>query len=309
MATVFHDGELVIQTESGVNQRVHKMGNAFIRNRIIDQHKEFYESLPYTFIALQDDKGRPWVSLSQGAPGFIASPDDKTLNISEKIIGLNELSLQTDQGKPIGMVGLDLSTRRRNRLNGNIKHYEEHGELSIAVTHSFGNCPKYVQQRNYTPSSNNELNLSPYNSEAERFTELNQDDINLIKQADTLFIASAKEKGGDLDANHRGGKPGFVHVDNQTQLWFNDYPGNNFFQTFGNIHKYPTIGLLFIDFQSGDLLLMSGQASLEKMGKVSEDDRFLPRRLKFTLELGVRLKQAVTGSWSFVEMSPFLADK
>lgn len=302
MSTVFHHGELLMQTESGVKDRIHKLGNTLIRDHIIDQHKEFFEMLPYVFIALQDSEGRPWLSMAQGDPGFITSPNQTTLNINGKVIGANALGLQTGKDKPVGIVGLDLSTRRRNRLNGKLKANDQDACLSIAVSHSFGNCPKYIQLRNFEPSPTKNRS----DTKVETFTEFSQFDIDLISEADTLFIASSDKANGNLDANHRGGKPGFVRVENQTQLWFNDYPGNNFFQTFGNIHNYPTVGLMFLDFESGELLLMSGQAHLVKTDKASHNDKFLARRFHFTLDAGVRLKHAVEGNWSFEEMSPFL---
>lgn len=308
MTTVFHRGELLMQAESGVKERMHKLGNKFIRDHIIEQHKVFFENLPYVFIALQDNNGQPWPSLVQGDPGFITSPDPKTLNINGSVVGLDELGLQIGHNKPIGIVGLDLSTRRRNRLNGNFKHSEETDLLSIEVKHSFGNCPKYIQLRSFLANSDYQKGGYKQNSKVETFEEFNHLDIDLITQADTLFIASSEKQGGNLDANHRGGKPGFVRVSNQTQLWFNDYPGNNFFQTFGNIHNYPIVGLMFLDFNSGDLLLLNGKAQLEKTGEASEKDRFLPRRFHFTLDKGIRLKNAVHGSWSFKEISPFLGE-
>ena len=150
---------------------------------------------------------------------------------------------------------------------------------------------------------------SPQNAE-QYFDKFSNNDIKIITDADTLFIGSSEEQGGDLDASHRGGKPGFVHVDSDKQLWFNDYPGNNFFQTFGNIQRYPYVGLMFIDFDSGDLLLLSGQSHLEQLAHTNSNEnktpKFLPRRFYFTLEKGIRIQGAVKGSWSTVEMSPFL---
>lgn len=306
MTTVFHHGELTIQTESGVDERVEKIGNKVIRDHIIDQHKAFFESLPYVFVALQDNDQRPWVSLMQGEPGFINSPESTTLNINAKVVGADELGLQTEQGMPIGIVGLDFSTRRRNRLNGSVKKANQKDLLSIDVTHSFGNCPKYIQLRNFT-SSNDDQKI-----DAEHFIDLSELDINFIQQADTLLIASAERKGGNLDASHRGGKPGFVNVKNSKQLWFDDYPGNNFFQTFGNICSNSNVGLMFLDFKSGDLLLLCGNARLANLdqGLSSSNDsntsKFLPRRFYFTLDKGLKLRNAVHGQWSSVEFSPFL---
>lgn len=306
MTTVFHHGELTIQTESGVDERVKKIGNKVIRDHIIDQHKAFFESLPYVFVALQDNDQRPWVSLMQGEPGFINSPEPTTLNINAKVVGADELGLQTEQGMPIGIVGLDFSTRRRNRLNGSVKKANQNDLLSIDVTHSFGNCPKYIQLRNFT-SSNDDQKIH-----AEHFIDLSELDINFIRQADTLLIASAEKKGGNLDASHRGGKPGFVNVKNSKQLWFDDYPGNNFFQTFGNICSNPNVGLMFLDFKSGDLLLLCGNARLANLDQDlsssndSNTSKFLHRRFYFTLDKGLKLRNAVHGQWSSVEFSPFL---
>ena len=308
MTTVFHKGELALQTESGVQERMHKLGNVFIRDHIIDQHKEFFENLPYVFVALQDNDGRPWMSIMQGRPGFINSPDETTLNLSGEVAGAVLLNLQTQENKPIGLVGLDLSNRRRNRLNGNLKKSVNHGILSIAVGHSFGNCPKYIQLRNFEFNGNADQPDHGGNNSVDFFTKFDKSDSDLIERSDTLFIASAEKGGGNLDASHRGGKPGFVRVDSESKLWFNDYPGNNLYQTFGNVHGYSTVGLMFLDFESGDLLLLSGQAKIETTEKPSGHGKFLPRRFSFTLEKGARLKQAVYGRWTLQEMSPFLSD-
>ena len=312
MTTVFHQGELVIQTESGVEERTHKFGNKLIRDHIIGQHKEFYEKLSYVFVALHDQSGQPWVSLIQGEPGFINSPDNKTLNLSGSVIGAEELGLQSNQGNYIGIVGLDFSNRRRNRLNGSLKAASNAHFLSIDVEHSFGNCPKYIQQRNHQPITINDADQPRNKLIIEKLDIFSDDDINTMTQADTLFIASSEKPDGNLDVNHRGGKPGFVRVEDDNQLWFNDYPGNNFFQTFGNIHNHPNVGLLFLDFKSGDLLLISGQARLEKSDLADNNKKnktkFLPRRFYFNLDRGLRIKEGVYGRWTQEEISPFLED-
>jgi len=97
-----------------------------------------------------------------------------------------------------------------------------------------------------------------------------------------------------------------VRVSSQTELWFNDYPGNNLYQTFGNVHGYSTVGLMFLDFEAGDLILLSGKAHIETLEKQSQDSKFLPRRFHFSLEKGVRIERAVNGTWALEEVSPFL---
>ena len=51
MPTIIHHGELLIQTESEIDQRIHKVGNKLSRDHIIDQHKRFFEKMSYVFIA------------------------------------------------------------------------------------------------------------------------------------------------------------------------------------------------------------------------------------------------------------------
>lgn len=41
-----------------------------------------------------------------------------------------------------------------------------------------------------------------------------------------------------------------------------DYPGNGFFNTFGNLALHPRCGLLLIDFSRGEQLQLAGVAQL-----------------------------------------------
>ncbi len=47
-------------------------------------------------------------------------------------------------GKGVGLLGLEMHTRRRNRANGIITTAGE-GFVQIHILESFGNCPKYIQ--------------------------------------------------------------------------------------------------------------------------------------------------------------------
>ncbi|MES2462963.1 MAG: pyridoxamine 5'-phosphate oxidase family protein, partial [Armatimonadota bacterium] len=83
-----------------------------------------------------------------------------------------------------------------------------------------------------------------------------------IEQSDTFFIASVHPEGG-ADASHRGGSPGFVRVDPDGRtILFPDYSGNAMFNTLGNIDATGKAGLLFINWQNGDLLHISGDARI-----------------------------------------------
>ncbi|MFT7530028.1 MAG: ferredoxin-NADP reductase, partial [Gammaproteobacteria bacterium] len=90
-----------------------------------------------------------------------------------------------------------------------------------------------------------------------------------IQSADTFFIASGYHGDDDnprtigMDASHRGGQPGFVKVENSRRIIFPDYAGNNHFNTIGNLILEPGVGLLFVDFAKGDLLQITGRASID----------------------------------------------
>jgi uncharacterized protein len=93
---------------------------------------------------------------------------------------------------------------------------------------------------------------------------LGEADRALIARADTLFVATyadTDEAGRRIDVSHRGGKPGFVRIDGDT-LTIPDFSGNRFFNTLGNMVLNPRAGLLFIDFERGDVLQVSGRAEV-----------------------------------------------
>ncbi|HKY46193.1 MAG TPA: pyridoxamine 5'-phosphate oxidase family protein [Pyrinomonadaceae bacterium] len=64
-----------------------------------------------------------------------------------------------------------------------------------------------------------------------------------------------------MDVSRRGGETGFVRIDG-SRLTIPDFAGNRFFNTLGNLLLNPRAGLLFIDFNSGDLLLLSGRIEI-----------------------------------------------
>jgi predicted pyridoxine 5'-phosphate oxidase superfamily flavin-nucleotide-binding protein len=82
-----------------------------------------------------------------------------------------------------------------------------------------------------------------------------------IEGADTFFIGSLHAEAG-VDCSHRGGNPGFVRVLNERRLAFPDYSGNNMFQTLGNLSVDPRAGLLFLNFETGDTLQLTGTTDI-----------------------------------------------
>jgi Pyridoxamine 5'-phosphate oxidase len=87
----------------------------------------------------------------------------------------------------------------------------------------------------------------------------------LIQSADTLFVASyvARESGHrQVDVSHRGGKPGFVRIGPDGVMTIPDFAGNLFFNSLGNFLVNPKGGLAFPDWETGDLLQLTGDVEV-----------------------------------------------
>lgn len=63
----------------------------------------------------------------------------------------------------------------------------------------------------------------------------------------SVIFYSVNTKNRGVDISHRGGLPGFIHIENDNRLLIPDYSDNHFFNTLGNLAANPKAGLLFID--------------------------------------------------------------
>ncbi|MFT4562476.1 MAG: putative pyridoxine 5'-phosphate oxidase superfamily flavin-nucleotide-binding protein [Gammaproteobacteria bacterium] len=142
----FHRGEQEIQNRVGVRERVEKIGNVAIRDHMPDQHRAFYAQLPFVFIGALDRAAAPWASMLFGRPGFIESPDSRSLEIHTSMVHGDPLHGELVPGAALGLLGIEYETRRRNRLGAQIV-VAEANRLSLRVVQSFGNCPQYIQAR------------------------------------------------------------------------------------------------------------------------------------------------------------------
>ncbi|PWE29883.1 pyridoxamine 5'-phosphate oxidase [Maritimibacter sp. 55A14] len=276
-STPFHAGEIAVQDRAGVPQRAREMATRAIRDAMPAQHQAFFETLPLMFIALLDRRGRPWAVPVSGAPGYARALSPRQLSLSRLPALAEEFELDTDPGAGIGLLGIDLATRRRNRLNGQIASGVD--GLVIAVEQSFGNCPKYIQTRIYESSRNDPP--SPVRRQAQLKSEAVRE---IIAGADTFFIASrganpAGSANEGLDVSHRGGRPGFLGNNENGTLSFPDYSGNRYFNTLGNIEADGRVGLFVPDFTTGAAALVTGRATIDwmsdRIGAFAGAERFV----------------------------------
>ncbi|MEM7412388.1 MAG: pyridoxamine 5'-phosphate oxidase family protein [Myxococcota bacterium] len=254
----FHAGEQQIQTQLGVSDIDH-WARKVVRPYLPEEHRAFHAAQPFLVAAARDRRGRPWATLLAGEPGFVASPDDRSLAIDARPPRGDALEDALVPGADLGLLGIEFATRRRNRLNGRIAEAAQ--ALVFRVDQSFGNCPQYIHERNWQ-------RVCEAPGDPRRTDRLSPSQQRWIREADTFFIASGYRGEGEspsfgMDASHRGGEPGFVVVEDPTCLVFPDYAGNNHFNTLGNLLLDPRAGFLFVDFTSGSLLQITGHTRID----------------------------------------------
>ncbi|ASK88837.1 pyridoxamine 5'-phosphate oxidase family protein [Sphingorhabdus sp. SMR4y] len=257
---LFHAGEIALQRSVGMAERMEHIGAKIVRDFMPDQHRDFYARLPFIIVAMVDPSGDIWPTMLTGAPGFISSPSARSLVIRGTLDAADPASAGAQTGEAIGMLGIELHTRRRNRMNGDIRNAGD-GSLEVTVGQAFGNCPQYIQLRDYSFSRDTGQAMSASVTES---GELTDEARAIIATADTFFVASYVDRGDirQIDASHRGGKAGFVRIDEDGQLTIPDFSGNFHFNTLGNFLVNPRAGLLFVDFETGDILQITGTARI-----------------------------------------------
>ncbi|KQS83186.1 MULTISPECIES: pyridoxamine 5'-phosphate oxidase family protein [unclassified Rhizobium] len=292
----WHAGEIALQRKVGVAERMDEIGRRVLRDHLIDQHRAFYPQLPFIVLGSVDAEGNAWATLRAAKPGFLASPDPYTLSVALEREAADPADAGMEDGQPIGMLGIELHTRRRNRLNGTIMR-KDLGSFNVRVGQSYGNCPQYIQLRDFDFVRNPSIqtDMAPVHADY-----LDDRARQMIAAADTAFVASYvdRENGErQVDASHRGGKPGFIRVDESGVLTIPDFAGNLFFNTLGNILANGKAGLVFADFETGELLQLSGDAEVVLDSPEIATFQGAERLWRFTPRHIVRRPEALALRW------------
>ncbi|MBS1990073.1 MAG: pyridoxamine 5'-phosphate oxidase family protein [Cyanobacteria bacterium SZAS LIN-3] len=295
----YHEGERRIQELAGATLQADQL-SGMVQDGLSMPAGHFLLEQRFAALSTVGDDGSVWVSGLIGEPGFLHPISAEAIVIDAHKLSRQDIlwtNLNAGKSKTAGMVAINFALRRRLRINGKARADDEFIVFEIEQTYS--NCPKYIQRREleHTPEAVEIAKL-----ETTRDTTLNEDDRAFIARSDTFFIGSYAKDGG-ADASHRGGKPGFVRMIDETHIRFPDYSGNNMFNTLGNLSINPNLGMLFIDFNSGNTLQISGQAESiepfhwhngEKQGHVDVAVKHV-----------IRTSGGALGQWDFQEFSPF----
>ncbi|MFJ5737162.1 pyridoxamine 5'-phosphate oxidase family protein [Streptomyces microflavus] len=295
----YHDGELAVQHRAGLRDPAVGSLRA-IRDAVPDAAAVFLARQPMIVVGAADASGRLWSTLLTGEPGFLGVPDPRTLSIGALPAADDPLgAVLREAGTRIGMIAIEPATRRRIRLNGTSS--PEADGVRIALDQVIGNCPKYLQKRDHI--------LLPPDRGGRRAAVRRGAELTTVQQltlatSDSFFIATASPDG-DADASHRGGNPGFLQVLSPTRLRWPDYAGNAMFLTLGNLELHPQAGLLVPDWETGDLLQLSGTAHTVWDGAEAAAVPGAQRIVEFRIEAVQETRDAVRLRWSDPDFSRF----
>ena len=296
-----HRGEIEAQEAAGermMGQRVSKM----LRDVIPPRALGFIDQQPFVIVSSQASDGAIWASALVADKPFMRALNSKEIEIDRAPIissPSDPLWRNIEDFPKVGLLFIDLQSRMRIRVNGRVEITDD--TLKIAVEQAYPNCPKFIQRR--------ELNIVPgvkgLESTVERGHHLESEQIRWITKADTTFVASS-DNMGNLDASHRGGNPGFIEVVNDTLLRIPDYPGNSLFNTLGNFMVNPYASLLFIDFESGKTLQLTGEATILWDEDGAEEKTGGTKRMwEFTVSEWMITESLNGFHWHLTDYSPF----
>ncbi|CDO87661.1 Pyridoxamine 5''-phosphate oxidase [Mycobacterium triplex] len=223
----------------------------------------------------RDREGVLWVSPLSGQPGFLRGAGDalRIAAVAREGDPLHAMPV----GQQVGLIVIDFATRRRMRINGSLTESDDAG-LTVHVDQAYGNCPQYIHRRDVNVAA-----VTTSSEQSRHATSLNAAEQAMIEGSDTFFLGTTHPTRGS-DASHRGGHAGFVRVDSPGRLWWPDYPGNNMFNSFGNLAVDDEAALLFVDFTTGATLQLSGTAQVQWTRPGADgDDGGVGRRVAFSV--------------------------
>jgi predicted pyridoxine 5'-phosphate oxidase superfamily flavin-nucleotide-binding protein len=251
----FHRGELAVQERAGVRDIAEDVGEG-IADHLPAGASEFLERRQIAVFGTVDDRGSVWASVVTGDPGFIEIVDARMLKVATHMTSSDPLFHNLATEGHIALFAPDFVSSRRVRVNGHgiIKD----GAIFITTEEVYGNCRRYLQERIFVGNRQ----ASAADQKPKIGTELSASEQQQISRADTFFIATDNPERG-ADVSHKGGNPGFVRILDALHIAFPDYNGNSMFNTLGNLTVNPHAGLLFIDFDSGRTLQLTGRASID----------------------------------------------
>lgn len=292
---MIHDGERAVQRRAGLT--VDGWGSAGVSGAIPPVAAEFLGQQRMMVIGAADDTGAVWAGALTGRTGFTTAVGDHTIVAQALPAAGDPLAGRFDTERGIGMLAIEPASRRRMRVNGRARR--DGDRLVVHTEQVYANCPKYIQTR-----AVGDDDVAPVARAATVSGELSGGQQRWIAAADTFFIAT-HATGLGSDTSHRGGNPGFVTVTGSRRLTWPDYVGNSMYMTLGNLELDPRCGLLFLDWERGHTLQLTGRARVDWDPDRAEAVPGAQRLVDFDIERVVQIAGGSPQRWSFGKYSRF----
>lgn len=293
---IYHTGELEMQTKAGVSEQA-QHASLLIHEQMPKVARDFLAGQRMAILSTRDAAGAVWASALTGKPGFMRAVDSQTLEIDAQPATGDPLLANLHNGEPVGVFIIQFSTRMRMKVKGRAEIVGE-SRLLVHAARVYSQCRKYIQSRVMIEDSPQPI----VEKEIMRGKVLTPPQQEWIRQADTFFVASFHPETG-ADAAHRGGNPGFVEVIDQATLAFPNYWGNTMFNTLGNISLNPHAGLLFLNFNTGSTLQITGKARViwdqERISKFPGANQVV----EYQVNQSVETPHAMPLRWRFIAYS------
>lgn len=302
MSDPFHPGERQVQELTGERDRA-VLNGQLIGNTIPAGARTFLTQQVYCVLGWESPNGNIWASFLTARQGF-ASTDATGATLAIEFVSAGGQAEAVPplsglrEGDHLGVLFIELATRRRLRVNGRVADVAPSG-LRLDVGEAFPNCPKYIQRREAGSSGAAESAIEPQYGEL-----LNEELTAWIAEADTFFVASA-QPDGPVDSSHRGGTPGFIKLDGGT-LRIPDYVGNSMFGTLGNFAVNPRAGLVFVNFRNNRQLQLTGDVQLDlDAGDSAGETGGTGRWWTFSTRRWIVSALSPSFTWQLIDSSPF----
>jgi predicted pyridoxine 5'-phosphate oxidase superfamily flavin-nucleotide-binding protein len=308
---VFHEGELAVQEATG-ERAIAERNSRMMYDTVPPAPASFLAQQRMLVVASVDETGAPAASLIFGPAGFASTSHGETVTLERahtEIAPGDALLGNLRVGGMLGLLAIELGSRRRYRINGFVSSLTEE-RIELAVREAYVNCPKYIQRRHLRVSDE----PPQANPEIVSGDVLDPERQALISRADTMFVASRHPTRG-ADASHRGGEPGFLEIRDECSIRVPEYAGNGLYNTLGNLIVSSQAGLAVVDFDAGRVLQLSGFATVVleapheegpgDVGRATGAGAVTGRYWDFTVSRWTELSLPKIFRWELLDRSPF----
>jgi predicted pyridoxine 5'-phosphate oxidase superfamily flavin-nucleotide-binding protein len=286
-----HEGERAVQRRAGWTRE--DWGSASVGATIPPVASQFLRQQQMVVIGAADTSAAVWATIVTGPAGFADTAGDRIVVVNSLPARQDPLSVPLEADLDVGMLAIEPQTRRRLRINGRSRRRQD--RLVMRTEQVYSNCPKYIQVRDIVPDQGQGAVAA---GPALVTAELTAGQHRWIAGADTFFIATHSPRHG-ADVSHRGGGPGFVRVLGPRRLLWPDYVGNSMYMTLGNLELTPAAGLLFLDWEQGHTLQLTGQARVHWDPDRAAAVPGAERLIELDIDQVVQIRHASPLRWRF----------